>query len=90
MLRKLSKCIREYKKPTILTLFFIIVEAVIETFIPFITADMVNAIKAGATTKEVLSNGALLIVLAVASLTCGGFAGFTCARVCRLCQKRAS
>ena len=80
MLRKLSKCIREYKTPTILTLVFIIVEAVIETFIPFITADMVNAIKAGATTKEVLMSGALLIVLAVASLACGGFAGFTCAR----------
>ncbi|MBQ7541017.1 MAG: ABC transporter ATP-binding protein [Clostridia bacterium] len=80
MLKRLSGCVREYKKPTILTLLFIIGEAIIETFIPFITADMVNAIKAGASVKEVLSTGALLIVLAVASLACGGFAGFTCAR----------
>ena len=80
MLKRLSKCVREFKKPTILTLIFIIGESIIETFIPFITADMVNRIKAGADTKEVLSIGIVLIVLAVASLTCGGVAGFTCSR----------
>ncbi len=80
MLKRLSKCIREFKVPTILTLAFIIGEAIIETFIPFITADLVNRIKSGADTKEVLSSGLLLVVLAVASLTCGGVAGFTCAR----------
>ena len=80
MLKRLSKCIREFKAPTILTLAFIIGEAIIETFIPFITADLVNRIKSGADTKEVLSSGLLLVVLAVASLTCGGVAGFTCAR----------
>ena len=80
MLKRLSTCIREYKTPTILTLVLIIGEAVIETFIPFITADMVNRIKAGADTKEVLSRGLVLVILAVASLACGGLAGFTCAR----------
>ena len=80
MLKRLSKCVREFKKPTILTLIFIIGEAIIETFIPFITADLVNRIKSGADTKEVLSAGLVLIVLAVASLTCGGVAGFTCSR----------
>ena len=80
MLKRLSKCIREFKTPTILTLIFIIGEAVVETFIPFITADMVNRIKAGADTKEVLSVGLVLVLLALASLACGGFAGFTCAR----------
>ncbi len=80
MLKRLSKCIREYKTPTILTLVLIIGEAVIETFIPFITADMVNRIKAGADTKEVLSRGLVLVILAIASLACGGLAGFTCAR----------
>ncbi|MBR5620013.1 MAG: ABC transporter ATP-binding protein [Clostridia bacterium] len=80
MLKRLSKCVREFKKPTILTLIFIIGEAIIETFIPFITADLVNRIKSGADTKEVLSAGLVLVVLAVASLTCGGVAGFTCSR----------
>ena len=80
MLKRLSKCVREFKTPTILTLVFIIGEAIIETFIPFITADLVNRIKSGADTKEILSSGLLLIVLAVASLACGGVAGFTCSR----------
>ena len=80
MLKRLSKCVREFKKPTILTLIFIIGESIIETFIPFITADLVNRIKSGADTKEVLSAGLVLVVLAVASLTCGGVAGFTCSR----------
>ena len=80
MLKRLSKCIREFKAPTILTLVFIIGESIIETFIPFITADLVNRIKSGADTKEILSSGLLLVVLAVLSLTCGGVAGFTCSR----------
>ncbi len=80
MLKRLSKCVREFKKPTILTLIFIIGESIIETFIPFITADLVNRIKSGADTKEVLSAGLVLVLLAVASLTCGGVAGFTCSR----------
>ena len=38
MFKKLAKCIREYKKPTFITLFFIILEVVIEVFIPFTKA----------------------------------------------------
>ena len=42
MFKKLLSCVREYKRPTIITLVLIIFEAVIETFIPFITADLIN------------------------------------------------
>ena len=80
MLKRLSGSVREFKKPTILTLLFIIGEAVIETFIPFITANMVNAIKAGEPLREVLMTGGVLIVMACASLVCGGVAGFTCSK----------
>lgn len=80
MLRKLSKCVREYKKPTILTLLFIIVEAVIEIFIPFITANLVNDIKGGAQIDTVVKSGLILTLLALLSLTAGGLAGFTSAR----------
>lgn len=80
MLKRLAKCIREYKVPTILTLLFIVLEAVIETYIPFITANMVNDIKASAPMKNILMIGVELIVLACASLACGGAAGFTSAR----------
>ncbi len=80
MIRKLAKCIREYKPAVILTLIFIVLEAVIETTIPFITADLLNNIKAGMEMDVLLQQGLLLVALAVVSLCCGGIAGFTCAK----------
>ena len=80
MLKRLAKCVREFKKPTILTLIFIIGEAVIECIIPFVTTRMVNRIQAGAGISEILKIGGVLILLAVLSLCCGGLAGFTCAK----------
>ena len=66
---------------TVLTLIFIIGEAIIETLIPFITANLINSIQRnGVDMAEILKTGALLIVMALASLTCGGIAGFTCAK----------
>ena len=44
MLKKLAKCIREYKLATILTLIFIVCEVVIEIFIPFMTAKLITNI----------------------------------------------
>ena len=80
MLKRLAKCVREFKKPTVLTLIFIIGEAVIECVIPFVTTQMVNRIQAGAGISEILKIGGVLILLAVLSLCCGGLAGFTCAK----------
>ena len=80
MFRRLMASVREFKLPTILTLIFIVGEAVIEVFIPFITAELVNEIKAGADMGEIIKIGVLLVILAMLSLTCGGIAGFTCAK----------
>lgn len=80
MIRRLMKSVREYKRPTVLTLIFIVGEAVIETFIPFITANLVNRIKAGADMSYILETGGVLALMACASLACGGLAGFTCAK----------
>ncbi|MBR5809387.1 MAG: ABC transporter ATP-binding protein [Clostridia bacterium] len=80
MLKRLAKCIREYKMPAILTLIFILLEAVIETAIPFITANLVNGIKNGVEMNEILKTGGVLAIMAVVSLACGGIAGFTCAK----------
>ena len=80
MFRRLSRCVREYKRPTQLTLVFILLEAVLECLIPFVTADLVNRIQAGTDMAEVLRIGLVLIVMALLSLVCGGAAGFTCAR----------
>ena len=80
MIKRLLGSVREYKKPTYLTLFFIVLEAVIETAIPFITANLVNSIKNGAQTGEVVRTGLILAGLAILSLCCGGIAGFTCSK----------
>lgn len=80
MIKRLSQCVREYKKPSILTLIFIILEVVIEVLIPFITAKLINLIKAGADISVVMQYGGLLIVMAMLSLACGSAAGFFCAK----------
>ncbi len=80
MIKTLAKSIREYKLPSILTLIFIMGEVIIEVMIPFFTADLVNAIKAGAPIESVIKTGLLLIALALVSLCCGGIAAITCAK----------
>ena len=52
MYKRLLRCVREYKRPTFLTLLFIVLEAVIECLIPFTTAEMVEDIKMGAGMPE--------------------------------------
>ena len=80
MIKQLAKSIREYKLPTILTLVFIVGEAVIEAFIPFITAELVNKIKNNVDISEVLITGLILVIMAFISLSFGGMAGFTCSK----------
>ena len=80
MLRKLFKSIREYKTPSILTIIFIFLEAVIECLIPFITADLVNTIEKGTNMNSVLKTGLVLVIMALISLACGGIAGVTCSK----------
>ena len=80
MYKRLLRCVREYRRPTILTMFLIVLEVVIEVFLPFITARLVNHIKAGADMSLVWRTGLELLALALVSLACGGLAGFSCAR----------
>lgn len=82
MFKRLLSSVREYKKPTVLTLLFIVGEAIIETFIPFITADLIDRLsaEAGIQLNQVIKIGIILILMAGLSLACGGIAGFTCAK----------
>ena len=80
MIRKLARSIREYKKYAILTLIFMVLEASIECAIPFITAALVNKIKAGAEVAEICKIGVVLVIMAMCSLTCGGGGGYTCSK----------
>ena len=74
---KLLPSVREFKRPAILTIVFIVLEVFIEVVIPFLTADMVNAIKDGAPLEGVVKTGLFLVLLAVLSLSCGAGAGYT-------------
>ena len=80
MIKTFMKSIREFKRPTILTLIFIVAEVFIEVLIPFYTADLVNDIKNGAPMGHVTRLGLILVVMAIVSLACGGLAGYTGAR----------
>ncbi len=79
VIRTLAKSLREFKKPALLTLLFIVGEVFFEVLIPFFTADVVNMIKAGTPLGEVAVLGGKLVVMAVASLLCGAVAARTCA-----------
>ncbi|MBO4407977.1 MAG: ABC transporter ATP-binding protein, partial [Clostridiales bacterium] len=78
--KKLLVYVGEYKKATILSLVFIILEVVMEVLIPFITADLVNRIKNGRGMDEVLLIGGAMVIAALFSLFFGSYAGINSAR----------
>ena len=80
MIKTLAKSIREYKLPSIITVFLMVGEVVIEVLIPFITADLVNNIKAAAPIETVIKTGLVLILMALISLACGCVGALTCAK----------
>ena len=80
MLKRLAGSIREYKLPTIITFIFIVGEVIIEVFIPFITASLVNNIKAGIQMTEIVKTGLFLVLMAFVSLACGAIAARACAK----------
>lgn len=79
MIKTLAKSIREYKKASILTPLYVSGEVVLECIIPFIIANLVNEIKAGCDMKTIAVYGAILVVMAFASLACGSLSGMYCA-----------
>ncbi|MBQ9097770.1 MAG: ABC transporter ATP-binding protein [Clostridia bacterium] len=80
MIKKLLSCVREYKKPSIITFLLITLEVIIECIIPFVTASLVNQIKVGIEIRSLLTIGISLVLMAIVSLACGGIAGYTSAK----------
>lgn len=80
MLRTLAGSVREYKKPTILTPVLVTFEVVLECVIPLIMSMLINEIEAQTGMSAVLMYGGILVVLAIAALLCGMFAGKTAAQ----------
>ncbi len=80
MIKQLSKSIREYKLPSILTPILVSLEVVMEVLIPYLMGKLIdNGIKAG-DTAFVAKTGLLLIALCVCSLFFGAAAGVTAAK----------
>ncbi len=78
MVKRLMKCIREYKKTSIATPLLVSMEVVMECIIPFIIAELVNRIKDGCDMNTIVTYGLILVVMACLSLMFGGLAGATC------------
>ena len=69
--------VREYKKPSLMTPVFMILEAVCECLIPFMMAKMLEG---DAQMSQILTYGGIMVALAVLSLTCGILGGQFAAR----------
>ncbi|MBE6767909.1 MAG: ABC transporter ATP-binding protein [Ruminococcaceae bacterium] len=79
MFKTILKSLREYKRPSIATPLLVSCEVVLECIIPFLIADLVNAVKAGAPMSTLWTYGGILTAMALLSLAFGTWAGFTCA-----------
>ncbi len=80
MIKRLSKCIREYKLPSILAPIFIACEVILEVFIPLIMGKLIdNGIDKG-DTGYVIRTGILLVGLCALSLTAGVASGTAAAK----------
>ena len=78
MVKVLARSIREYKRSAIATPILVSFEVVMECIIPFITASLVDSIKAGGSMNLLLRYGVILATMALLSLLFGSLAGITC------------
>ena len=80
MIRKLSACIREYKRDTILSPVFVTVEVLLEVLIPYLMAKLIDhGIEVG-DMHYTIKMGLLLVVAAMASLGFGVLSGLSASR----------
>ena len=80
VVRTLGKSIREFKAASIATPVIVSGEVVMEVAIPFVTAQLINAIQAGSTLPQLLPYALQLVLMALASLAFGIGAGITCSQ----------
>lgn len=83
MLKKLAKCLREYKKDTILTIICMVIEAAMEVLIPLLIAKFGKYVQPGnnlpPNTKGMIIVGCLMVGAAIVSLLAGMLGGKFCA-----------
>ena len=76
MIKTLMGSIRDYIKVTVATPLLVLGEVLCEMLIPFITANLIDAIKDGTTVAEMLPTAGFLVLIALTSLAFG--AAVTC------------
>ena len=75
MIKRLAKCVREYKLPSFLSAFFVSLEVVMEVLMPFEMADMLDhGINAG-NMDFVIQSGIRLVIYACLTILFGNLAG---------------
>lgn len=79
VIKTLSRSVREYKLPSVLTPIFMAGEVLLECLIPLVISDLINA-ASGNTLRPVFKTGIVLIAMAVCSLVCGTLSGRFAAR----------
>ncbi len=83
MLKKLAKCLREYKKDTILTIICVVFEAAMEVLIPLLIAKFGTYVQPKGDlppdTRGMIIIGCLMVGAAIVSLVAGMLGGKFCA-----------
>ena len=75
MIKRLSKCIREYKKASLLTPLFVSLEVVMEVIIPYFMGKMLDYGVNLGNMNYIVRVGAMLVVFCIMSLVFGALAG---------------
>ncbi len=75
MIKRLSKCIREYKKASILTPLFVSLEVVMEVIIPYYMGKMLDYGVNLGDMNYIVKVGIMLVVFCIMSLVFGALAG---------------
>ena len=79
MIKKLARYIRGYKKDSILTPIFVMLEVIMEVLIPFLMADLIDKGIDGGNIPLIIKLGLALLIGAFISLFFGALAGKTAA-----------
>lgn len=70
VIRTLAGCVRQYKKDSLLTPFYVSLEVVLECFLPLVMAELIDEMT-GESMQPIIKYGAILFVMAMFSLLFG-------------------
>ncbi len=75
MLKNLLGCVGEYKRPSLLAPLTVTLEVILEVIIPLLMASLIDKGISAGNMNQILYYGILLVIAAMASLTCGALSG---------------